>query len=217
MPELRFPARGTQAKTFRSVPALEVADVLLGVEFEADALDEVFKKQLPAQHNLDAVEPAEASRWIAERSNPIELASFLDDWAFIRRNIGPPQPSGLLSSLFERVMGRPNSGDPQASVGRLIQIARAVDPDPWRDALRSRVFSRPDDEAIAEFRRLADNVEVLDAQLSDELRVVVDGSVEQVYGQVASGTYFDVLGLRPVVLIRLSFPRHVLPERSLGV
>jgi predicted permease len=30
---------------------------------------------------------------------------------------------------------------------------------------------------------------------TDELRLVVDGSVEQVFGQVASGSYFEVLGL----------------------
>jgi predicted permease len=32
---------------------------------------------------------------------------------------------------------------------------------------------------------------------ADELRVEVDGIVEQVFGQLASGGYFDVLGLRP--------------------
>jgi len=32
---------------------------------------------------------------------------------------------------------------------------------------------------------------------ADELRVEVDGVVEQVFGQVASGGYFDLLGLRP--------------------
>jgi hypothetical protein len=32
---------------------------------------------------------------------------------------------------------------------------------------------------------------------ADGLRVEVDGEVEQVYGQVASGSYFDLLGLRP--------------------
>jgi predicted permease len=32
---------------------------------------------------------------------------------------------------------------------------------------------------------------------ADELRVNVDGAVEQVFGQVASGNYFDVLGLTP--------------------
>lgn len=34
---------------------------------------------------------------------------------------------------------------------------------------------------------------------SDETKVEVDGQVEQVFGQVASGSYFDVLGLRPAV------------------
>ncbi len=32
---------------------------------------------------------------------------------------------------------------------------------------------------------------------ADELRVDVDGTVEQVFGQVASGNYFDLLGVRP--------------------
>ena len=32
---------------------------------------------------------------------------------------------------------------------------------------------------------------------ADELRVEVEGSVEQVFGQVASGNYFDVLGVTP--------------------
>jgi predicted permease len=34
---------------------------------------------------------------------------------------------------------------------------------------------------------------------SDELRIEVDGKPEQVMGQVASGNYFDVLGLRPAL------------------
>ena len=32
---------------------------------------------------------------------------------------------------------------------------------------------------------------------ADDLRVAVDGTVEQVFGQVASGNYFDLLGVRP--------------------
>jgi predicted permease len=34
---------------------------------------------------------------------------------------------------------------------------------------------------------------------ADELRIQVDGSVEQVFGQVVSGDYFDVLGVTPVI------------------
>lgn len=32
---------------------------------------------------------------------------------------------------------------------------------------------------------------------ADDLRVEVDGTAEQVFGQVASGNYFDVVGLKP--------------------
>jgi predicted permease len=34
---------------------------------------------------------------------------------------------------------------------------------------------------------------------ADELRLEVDGIVEQLFGQIASGSYFDMLGLRPAV------------------
>jgi hypothetical protein len=37
------------------------------------------------------------------------------------------------------------------------------------------------------------------AFVADELRVEVEGKVEQVFGQVASGSYFEVLGLRPAI------------------
>jgi predicted permease len=37
------------------------------------------------------------------------------------------------------------------------------------------------------------------AFVSDELRVEIDGKAEQVMGQVASGNYFDVLGLKPAL------------------
>jgi predicted permease len=39
----------------------------------------------------------------------------------------------------------------------------------------------------------------LAAYAADELRVEVDGSVEQAYGQIASGSYFELLGLRPAI------------------
>ncbi|HXW07444.1 MAG TPA: ABC transporter permease [Vicinamibacterales bacterium] len=34
---------------------------------------------------------------------------------------------------------------------------------------------------------------------SDELRLEIDGNLEQAFGQVASGTYFELLGVRPLV------------------
>ena len=37
------------------------------------------------------------------------------------------------------------------------------------------------------------------AMAADQLRVEVDGNIEQVYGQIASGHYFDLLGIQPVI------------------
>jgi predicted permease len=34
---------------------------------------------------------------------------------------------------------------------------------------------------------------------SDDLRIVIDGAVEQAFGQVASGNYFEVLGVKPAL------------------
>ena len=39
----------------------------------------------------------------------------------------------------------------------------------------------------------------LTAFATDQLRVEIDGGVEQVFGQVASGNYFDVLGVKPAL------------------
>jgi predicted permease len=51
------------------------------------------------------------------------------------------------------------------------------------------------------FARIRDEVPSFSgaaAFATDELRVDVDGNIEQVYGQVVSGSFFDVLGLKPV-------------------
>jgi predicted permease len=50
------------------------------------------------------------------------------------------------------------------------------------------------------FERIRDRTAAfagISAFASDELRLTVDGRIEQVFGQVASGSYFDLLGLRP--------------------
>ena len=50
------------------------------------------------------------------------------------------------------------------------------------------------------FERVRNETSVLagmTAVAGDELRLEVDGTLEQVYGQIASGSYFDVLGVKP--------------------
>jgi eukaryotic-like serine/threonine-protein kinase len=101
---------------------------------------------LKAGLDLDKTEPAEAGKWIAARSDPVELAGYLDDWSRIRKY----------------------AGQTEAECRRLTAAARAADPDPWRDALRARLGAR-DAGAVTEFRRLADDDKDLDAQPAPSL------------------------------------------------
>jgi eukaryotic-like serine/threonine-protein kinase len=97
----------------------------------------VFRK---AGLDLDATQPAQAGLWLRARSEPQELAGYLDDWAFVRMRA-------------ER-----SPGDWQ----RLVAAAQAADPDPWRDAVRSKAGSH-DPAALAELDRLASDT-ALEAQ-----------------------------------------------------
>jgi eukaryotic-like serine/threonine-protein kinase len=82
--------------------------------------------------DLDASRPDEAGKSLASRTDPIELAGYLDDWAFVRRA----------------------TGRPEFDWRRLVSAARGADPDPWRDALRAKLGNN-DPAAVAEFHRMA--------------------------------------------------------------
>ena len=90
--------------------------------------------------DLDQLDPNEAGKRIAQRSQPVELASYLDDWAFQRQNAQDKKD--------------------ETSWRRLLAAAKAADPDPWRVALRDQI-GRNDHEAL---RRLASDEEELQAQ-----------------------------------------------------
>ncbi len=92
---------------------------------------EAFRK---AGLDLDATRPDEAGKWLASRTDPIELAGYIDDWAFVRRAAGRPEPAWR----------------------QLVAAARGGDPDPWRDALRAKFGSNAAD-VVAEFGRMADD------------------------------------------------------------
>jgi serine/threonine-protein kinase len=99
--------------------------------------------------DLDTADPERAGAWIAARSAPLELASFLDDWA--------------------RVRGQAKTGD--EAVGRLVAAARAADKDPWRDALRAGSGAKGP-AALEALGKLAADEQALGSQPAEGLRLL---------------------------------------------
>jgi serine/threonine-protein kinase len=122
--------------------------------------------------DIDSLDSAEAARRIRDRSNPLELAFFIDDWALVHRAV---DSSGA-------------QGDEKPSL-KLLAVARATDPDPWRNELRLQIraadpvpadlgtINNPivmgrteaDDKALNALRRLARDSAALDTQPSRSL------------------------------------------------
>ncbi len=95
--------------------------------------------------DLDQLDPRAAGQWLAQRSQPIELALYLDDWALQR----------------QKALGKKD----EASWRRLLAAAAAADPDPWRVALRGQI-GLDDQEAL---RRLAGDQKTLEVQAPSSL------------------------------------------------
>ena len=95
--------------------------------------------------DIDQLAPVEAGRRLKERSNPLELAFFLDDWALVRRE-------ALIQAGKEK--------DDVQSWQRPLAVARATDPEPWRDALRHQVGEKD----LNPVKRLAADEKALAAQ-----------------------------------------------------
>jgi serine/threonine-protein kinase len=95
--------------------------------------------------DIDQLAPAEAGRRLKERSNPLDLAFFLDDWALVRHRFPSEDNQGAKDAI---------------SWERLVEVARTLDPDPWRGDLRSQV-GRDNRETV---KRLAEDEKALEAQ-----------------------------------------------------
>ena len=95
--------------------------------------------------DLDELEPEVAGRQIARRSQPVEIASFLDDWAAIRRKVG-------------------DSKD-ETPWRRLLAAAQVADSDFRHHALREQIGRNE----CAALRRLADDPATLDIQPASSL------------------------------------------------
>jgi serine/threonine protein kinase/Flp pilus assembly protein TadD len=82
--------------------------------------------------DIDALDRDEAARRIRDKSIRYELAVFLDSWSHVRRRLE-------------------NRGAKRAGKDwkELLEVARAADPDPWRDQFRNAVLNN-DRKALVE-------------------------------------------------------------------
>ncbi len=149
--------RADKAAAFEKAHRLEIDRILLaeletarGKSADRDrpaladaAYNDAFRK---AGLDIDATDAVEAGQWLAKRSEPVELAGYIDEWTYTRIK----------------------AKRPEADWRRLVAVARNIDPDPWRDALRARIAAR-DSAAAAEFRRLADDDKSLAVQPAPSL------------------------------------------------
>jgi serine/threonine-protein kinase len=105
--------------------------------------------------DLDQLDPQEAGQQIAQRSAPVELTSYIDEWALQRR-----------AALDNK---------DAASWRRLLAVAKAADPDPWRVALRDQI-GRDDREIL---RRLAADPKTLETQPRRSLVLLALALIDQ--------------------------------------
>jgi len=100
--------------------------------------------------DIDKLDPAEAGRLLKERSNPLELAFFLDDWGWVR---------------YQALMNWDDGKPKDDSWRRLSAVARVTDPDLWRSSLRGLVGGNDHDTV----NRMADDEKALVAQSARSL------------------------------------------------
>jgi tetratricopeptide (TPR) repeat protein len=109
---------------------LEEARLRLGAVIDPrvdwEASDEAYAKAFRWYGwDVDSLDPREAGNRIRSRSIHLQLVVALDDWAFVRRQLGADRRSQLLAA------------------------SRAADPDPWRNRLRD-VLEGKDPGALEE-------------------------------------------------------------------
>ena len=95
--------------------------------------------------DLDKVEPKVAGERLGNRASTAVLASAIDRWCYARRY------------RLKAANWRP-----------LAEVARAADPDPWRNSLRDQ-FGRPSNEALPVLRARAAEAGELDQQPCESL------------------------------------------------
>jgi serine/threonine-protein kinase len=93
--------------------------------------------------DIEKLATNDAGRILRSRSDPVALAAFLDDWAYVRST----------RSADEKFWRAP------------MAVARVIDPNPWRDRLRAQIRG-PEKGALA---RIADDAKGLEGQPGQSL------------------------------------------------
>jgi serine/threonine protein kinase len=104
--------------------------------------------------DFDQLDPTESGMRIGQRSRPVELAAYLDDWALYRRAVHEKKD--------------------ETPWRRLLKAAQLADPNPWRMALRDQIGLN-DPEAL---RRPAADVTALEALPASSLALFAHALVD---------------------------------------
>ena len=155
----------------------------LGVHNDTDRADAEYSAAFHEYGvDLDATDPAQAGARLAARPVAVELANALDQWVFLRRM---------------RARGE------AAGVRRLVAVAKAADPDPWRNRLRETLG-----------RITADTAQALD----DLERLAATAKVDQLPEASMTRLAFALssLGRREMAITLLRRTRRAPPGRLLG-
>jgi serine/threonine-protein kinase len=105
--------------------------------------------------DFEQLDAKDAGQRIVQRSQPVELASYVDDWALQRRKV-----QGTRDELSWR---------------RLLMAAKGADPDPWRVALRDQIGAK-DQEAL---RRMAGDEKTLETQSTQNLLLLASVLIDR--------------------------------------
>ena len=79
--------------------------------------------------DLDKVDPEESGGMLRQHSQPLQIAFAIDNWALLRK----------YHTKFAEGKGQNQAEDWQYN--RLIEVAKAIDDDPWRCAIRATIDS----------------------------------------------------------------------------
>jgi eukaryotic-like serine/threonine-protein kinase len=113
---------------------LSESHVAFGEHYDRTRQDTLFTRAF-REYGIDikALDPAEAGRRIASRAIAHQLVAWIDEWIYNQRDMGD-----------------------QPGVSRLMRVAAAADPDPWRANARSALATG----SLAALQQLADSIDL---------------------------------------------------------